>query len=622
MVTKPNFGASDPAEPQGPQQLIASPTDRDFDFDAFQRDRDRRRSDPENQRRIERNVAAPQRDRSAASPEPLPFDQVGPVAQGQRRETPEEYLGRRDLERAAKARADRLSALAEVIPDEAAGVREDIVRKIRAGEPLEDYESKLFADALAFRAQTLRLVDSIASEREREDALTEIFSGSTEVAFAVVPVGKIPKGIAAAARIGRNVERGVEAERGAAAGARAARREGGDALTKLTKAEARKLAQAFLKTKAGRIAGLAVQRSLRRELKTNAATAAAARRAARQAARQAAGRVKPTQSKLTTQRLKQAAEQAAAESQRLSSGLKAAPRELQRDANLLLRSKADLAARQRAVKAAIKNTEREIGTVIPSQRQALAAELTRLRQRDLAIGTALTLGTYAAAEAISRANRDREGQSGSEPARGTIQLPNAGPATGSSTSVSPAPSAGSSPAPGAQPEPGPGSPPGPALTTTGGPGSPPPADQPPPPKTPPPSRPPGGGGGSPRRPFNPPGDVKGKKALKVRRGTNPEAVTLRTGVIEREENLRTGKTRYGRDLSGKVSNDPKISPAESAAVTATTTQRVKFPQRRPFLSGLDLYIDKTSPTKVELALVSGRKRRKGQGKLVKSRRDV
>jgi hypothetical protein len=547
----------------------------------------------------------------------------GPLRPGERRETPTEYLDRLRAERAQTARVERLIALLGVIPDEAADVRRDIARKLRAGQPLADYERELFADALAYRAENLRIIDGIVADRVREDALTEIFAGSAEIALAVVPVSKALRPIA------RIAEAGQAARRGESVAAR-----------QLTKREARKLAAAFLRTKAGKASSLAVRRSLRSELRTSGQRAASVRireiarqRARATVAQRAASGVKATTERGAAKRIERAltrelareraarleANQAAA---RLRESLGSTPSAIS-NSDLLLKSPAALNAERAAIRA-------ELGTAGSGAARAL-------RARDIAIGTALQVGAYAGIQRFSQPSATPKSPAQPQatprarPQIGVVPQPQATPSGQPSPASAPSPAATPqgqaqpfpapfpSPSPEAEPQPSTGRPPGSTVKTGGGPGKPPPGS--PPSKTPPPL-PGGGGGGKPRRRFNPPGPVVESVTLRIPAGKNPSKIALRTGIVEREENLRTGRTRYARDLSDRVPNDPHIKPARSVRVTELTTAKVRFPQLRPFLRSKQIYIDRTGPNTVELAIIKRTRKGSKRPKLVRSRRDA
>ena len=58
-------------------------------------------------------------------------------------------------------------------------------------------------------------------------------------------------------------------------------------------------------------------------------------------------------------------------------------------------------------------------------------------------------------------------------------------------------------------------------------------------------------------------------------GDYPTKATMRTGITELEVDLRTGRRKYGADLSPSVTNDPTVSPQESLALSGFQERRYK-----------------------------------------------
>lgn len=328
----------------------------------------------------------------------------------------EELLRRqRDFEFLAEQRRERLAALAEVIPNEYNGKRE-LISKIKEGKPLDKYEIELFLDSLEYRAETLKAVGDLVSQREKEDALSEIISGSAEVAFAVIPFGKVTKAVGKTAEIATGFTRSVET----ASAKRTAEQVG---LKKLTKKESLALAKKFLNSKGSKAISVARRRELETVLKRDSVRKAnnelALRRAVeRVTAKKARAKALETQALRSRAKVKLAAEKNA---EKLREATSNTPKVIEQETSLVIKPKSALQAEQKAVKSEIAQLEKEIKTVPQLQREKIELELGRLNFRNAALTTAISLGAYSASQLAGKSKTSTTSLTGA------IVLPQGGP---------------------------------------------------------------------------------------------------------------------------------------------------------------------------------------------------
>lgn len=593
------------------------------------------------------NVASQQPSRAAAQPRQprpvVPRDFIGPLQPTQRRETRQEQRVRLDNEFIAAQRRERLAALAETVPDEFAGKRE-LIRKIRDGERLSSDEREIFVDSLEFRAQTLKIVDDVVSRRQQVDAIAEIAAGAVEVAFVLAPAARAPGARQATTQPARQLTR-REAARLAERFLRsragrvidgATRRRLKSALVenarRLSRPTARPLARPVRGARAtapparpatrrsGSTRALSRREQLRAQADTRAAERAAAKRAdvrARASRFRGTGRARPVSAGSTgavTRRAQRVTPQQALEGRQPAARLARRQPVSARGEQVRLSAEVLTPARQqsRLLTLPRPQLQRRLQTTVRTIRQLQAqggslARISQLQRQRRLIAAALALGTAASVQAISRS------QSGTAPASAT-----------SLSSASPTTSGGPAPATRTRPAAVPSS--SGTSRSGGGPSS--SARPGPPPSTGPA---PGPGGGAPAAPSRTPGrgrrrppvdrgdDGSRRVRLRIARGTNPAEVTFRAGVVERAEDLERDRTRFGRDLSARVTNNPRVSPAASARITRTTRKRLRFPKVRQF-GNRELRIDKVNPTTVELTFSRRtRGRRSRRPRLVKSR---
>ena len=98
---------------------------------------------------------------------------------------------------------------------------------------------------------------------------------------------------------------------------------------------------------------------------------------------------------------------------------------------------------------------------------------------------------------------------------------------------------------------------------------------------------PGGGGGGGKPPkkskvLKPPSEPTRTRVIRLKRpGFVPAEITWRQGIVERSKELPTGINRVGKDLSPRVTNNPKATPTQSVRVTRLKkrSKKYKVPQK-------------------------------------------
>lgn len=583
--TIPNIGASDPREEQG----TARPIPQVSASDPREEQTSTQRSE-----RVASRVPTSQRRREPAELEIVRQDFVGPLQRNQRRETDQELRDRRDAEFLEDRRRDRLAELARVLPS--GSVRTEIIRKIQEGEPLSDAERELFLDGLELRAENLRRVQELVDERQRIEALTDIITGTAEVAIAVVPV-KVP-GAGKALRLAEHPLTRREARRLATQFLNREKFQAKEFVRRQAVDEALKIINK------GRATSQALERSAaRRAIRDRAAKQAQS--AATRKARAAAARRAQAQSAQVRARAKALREKA--DEKALARKIEQQPEIVRRQSDVLKTPKRQLQRERGTIdKRLVKLRRQSKRATSPRRKAAIQETVDRLTLRRAAISTALTLGAAGAVAVAARSQSKQSPSAAGLPAGRQQPATAGGPSPAAEPATSPALSSSTRVTPGG----------GPKSATP--PGPPPPSGKSP--------KPPGGGGGGGGGRGRPPRGRKQEEPkqtvrLKIPAGENPSKIGLRTGIVERVENLLTEETTFGRDLSAEVPNDPRIKPRNSIRILATTKRRVRYPVTRK-IGNRRLVLSKINPTTVEVGFTSGKKsRRAKRPKLVKSRRD-